>query len=89
MPCLSKSFTIPFALLVATVAQVLGQASPFEPADFNATEALLDIGFDPAAIPPVGPENAVRSVSWNCRAAVRVSHSFCSSSSPSAMRLTC
>ncbi|KAK2811602.1 hypothetical protein FQN50_001944 [Emmonsiellopsis sp. PD_5] len=49
---------VSLTLLVAA-AQAFGQASPFEPEDFNATEALLAQGFDPAAIPVV-PETARR-----------------------------
>ncbi|PGH19063.1 hypothetical protein AJ79_00097 [Helicocarpus griseus UAMH5409] len=69
MSCVSQMFTLSITLLAAAAAQVLGQEFPFEPAEFNATQALLNQGFDPDALPPAAPGNSQRSVGWNCRAA--------------------
>lgn len=58
-----------FGLLLAIVLPAWSRDDSFEPVSFNATEALLDIGFHPAAIPDVR-DAAVRAPGEACKAAV-------------------
>ena len=55
-------------LLVITALPAWGHPDIFEPNDFDPTQALLDLGFDAAALPKV---SATTERSHACHAAVR------------------